>query len=365
MSESERRFVPPHCPRSDCRYHRYAESWRWQRHGHYARAAAPQRIQRFRCVHCRHTFSEQSFSPTYWLKRPAFQREIFQRLVACSCLRQIARGLGCAHTTVMRQCSRLARLALLYLAQHRPSGPLAEGVVIDGFEGFAYSQYHPSYLNLVVGSYSHYVYGFTESELRRKGRMSAVQRRRRARLEAEFGRPDPRAIEQDTAAALRIAIPQPQGVRLHSDDHPAYPRALQRLPGWTFHHQVTSSRAARTTRNPLFPANRIDLLTRHSCANHKRETIAFSKLRQGVIDRAALLLLWLNFVKPFSERWGGGTPAMRLGLRARPESVRTLLRHRLFPTRIALPQPWEDYYWRRVPTRELPNARRHSLTLAG
>ncbi len=357
-------FKPEHCPRTDCHYHRYPLGWRWQRWGFYSRDAAPRRIQRFRCGHCLHTFSRQTFDPTYWLKRPGFLREGFQRLVACSCFRQIARGLGCSHTTLMRQCSRLARHALLYLRQHAPQGPLAEHVVLDGFEGYAYSQYHPCYLNLVVGSVSHYVHAFTESELRRKGSMTAAQRRRRARIEHRVGRPDPKAIEKASEAALRIAVPEPQHVVVHSDDHHAYPRALNRMVGWSFTHHVTASKQARTAHNPLFPVNRLDLLTRHSSANHKRETIAFSKSRQGVIDRAAILMLWLNFVKPFSERRGGGTPAMRLGLRQRPETVRSLLRERLFPSLVALPAPWQDYYWRAVPTRELARGRPHTLKLA-
>jgi transposase-like protein len=364
MSRPVAAFRPERCPRTACRYHRCPDGWRWQRWGCYARAASPQRIQRFRCGHCGHTFSTQTFDPTYWLKRPGLLDEVFTRLVACSCLRQIARGLGCPHTTVMRQCARLARHALLYLTRHGPRGPVTERLVLDGFESFAYSQYHPSYLNLVVGGDSHYVRTFTESELRRKGAMTPHQRRRRDQLERAHGRPDPRAVEVDSAAALRLALPQPQAVVLDSDDHPAYPRALGRLPGWSFCHRVTSSRLARTAHNPLFPVNRLDLLLRHSSANHKRETIAFSKTRQGLLDRAAILVLWLNFVKVFSERRGGGTPAMRLGLRRRPESVRSLLRERLFPSLVELPGPWRDYYWRRVPTRELPRGRRHTLKLA-
>jgi hypothetical protein len=38
-----------------------------------------------------------------------------------------------------------------------------------------------------------------------------------------------------------------------------------------------------TAQNPLFPVNLADLLLRHSSANHKRETIAFSKRRQGAM----------------------------------------------------------------------------------
>ena len=41
---------------------------------------------------------------------------------------------------------------------------------------------------------------FTDSELRRSGRMTAAQKRERARREAALGRPDPRSIEREVAA---------------------------------------------------------------------------------------------------------------------------------------------------------------------
>jgi hypothetical protein len=166
------------------------------------------------------------------------------------------------------------------------------------------------------------------------------------------------------ATLLRLAVPEPQPLTIRSDEHEAYPRALARLPRHTLRHERTSSLKARTSGNPLFPVNRLDLLLRHNQANHKRETISFSKLMQGVIERAALLLVFLNFAKPFSERHGGGTPAMRLGLRAHPVAVGEILQRRLFPARVALPQEWQRYYRREVPTRRIPNARRHTLMLA-
>ena len=236
--------------------------------------------------------------------------------------------------------------------------------MVDGFESFAFSQYHPLYLNLVVGAESHYCYAFTHSELRRKGRMTPRQHRRRARLEAEHGRPDPQAIELGTYRALALAAPAPQALVVRSDEHDAYPRALARLTGYPIRHERTHSRVARTAGNPLFPVNRMDLLLRHNSANHKRETIAFSKRHQAVIWRAAWLLAWQNFAKPFSERHGGGTPAMRAGLCERPLPVAELLRWRCFPERTRLPEEWRLYYEGRVPTRRIRNEHRHLLKLA-
>ena len=357
-------FVPPHCPRSSCRYHTCTTGWRWIRFGSFRRQCEPRVILRFRCCHCRATFSTQTFSATYYLKRPGLLGPIAHRLQACSGYRQIAREARCAPSTVMGQAARLGRHALLCLAESAPRGPCTEPLVIDGFESFAFSQYQPLHLHLVVGAESHYIYGFTLSKLRRKGRMTAAQRRRRAQLEATQGRPDPRAIELDMAAAIRLAVPGPQALTIRSDEHPAYVRALRRLVGYTIHHECTSSRAARTPRNPLFPVNLADTQFRHNCSHHKRETIAFSKRDQAVVERAALLALWRNLVKLFSENHGGGTPAMRLGLATTPKSFEQLLDHRRFATRIALPDPWKDYYRRAIDTPGIDNPRRHALKLA-
>src|SRR6185436_16543123 len=150
----------------------------------------------------------------------------------------------------------------------------------------------------------------------------------------------------------------------HSDEHTDYPRALRRLPHLQVEHRTISSRAARTTRNPLFPVNLLDLLIRHSGANHKRETIAFSKRRQSAIDRLWILAAWRNYMKAFSERARGDTPAMRLGLLARPLRARELLAERRFPGRIPLPPCWQPHYWRAVPTRALPRVAAHNLSYA-
>jgi hypothetical protein len=338
--------------------------WRWVHFGSYARQCEPRVIPRFRCLQCRSTFSTQTFSTTYYLKRPELQSPVFHRLLACSGYRQIAREARCAPTTVMGQAARLGRHALLALHQRHPHAPLKEPLVVDGFESYAYSQYHPLHLNLAVGAESHFVYAFTHAQLRRKGRMRPAQRRRRQALEQQDGRPKPGALAASMAELLRLAVPQPGRVVVRSDEHPAYPRAFRQLPSWSLRHECTPSVAARTPANPLFPVNLMDLLLRHNSANHKRETIAFSKRHQSVVERAALLILWRNFTKPFSENHGGGTPAMRAGLERGPLSLAALLKERLFPARVPLSQPWSDYYRRKVPTQRIRNPRQHRLKLA-
>jgi len=224
---------------------------------------------------------------------------------------------------------------------------------------FEYSQYYPTGYHLAAGRDSHFAYGFTDSELRRSGRMTDGQRSKRARLEKALGRPDPRAVEKDVAALLAILAPRRQALVLHTDEHADYPRAVGRLPHLTVSHQTISSRAARTPMNPLFPVNLLDLLIRHSGANHKRETIAFSKRRASAIERLAVFLVWRNWIKEFSERKRGGSPAMRLGLAKERMTVEDILAVRLFPSQVILPPRWQSYYCLTVRSRAYPRCALH------
>ena len=355
---------PPFCPNAACRFHTDPRGWRFKKKGFFVRATVPRRIQRYCCSGCKRSFSSQTFALTYWLRRPDLPRKLFLRLLACSAYRQIARDLGVSPTTVLRQVERLGRHCLLFHERLRPKRALSESLVVDGFETFEFSQYTPVHFHTAVGADSHYVYGFTDSELRRKGRMTARQQQRRAQLELRFGRPDPRSIEREMAALVALVAPAGAALAILSDDHPAYPRAFARLRDRAIAHATTRSTVPRTPHNPLFPVNLLDLLIRHSSANHKRETIAFSKRRQSAAERLFVLVVWRNYLKSFSERKRDATPAQRLGILGRKLSVDDVLTARLFPTRCALPERWAQYYWRHTTTRRIPNGRRHMLRYA-
>jgi len=261
--------------------------------------------------------------------------------------------------------ARLGRHCLLFhtimMEGHRIDGPL----VVDGFETFEYSQFFPFHINLAVCARSWFIYHFTDSPLRRKGTMTAYQRRRRAELEREYGRPDPKAVERGIRTLLEALVPRMRldeptnPFLLHSDEHPAYRRAVKDLQNQypalqQLRHVVTSSKARRTGSNPLFPVNLTDLLLRHGNANHRRETIAFSKRRQATMERTAVFLVWRDYIKRQAENGPPQTAAMVAGISRRMWTWRDVLRRRLFATRIDLPAPWHDYYAGRVQTAVAP-----------
>jgi transposase-like protein len=340
--------------------------WRYTKKGFFVRRASPQRIQRYRCSHCHRSFSTQTFATTYWLKRPDVQAPVLLRVGnGCSAFRQVAFELGVAPSTVQRQVERLGRHCLLFHERAR-RGLCAprERLVLDGFHGFELGQYWPFEIHLLVGADSHFVYAAQEAELRRSGRMTPYQKRKRARLEAGYGRPDPQATRKSVQGLLERALPYGCSIRLSTDAHPAYPRAIGGLSGRAIEHDRTSSRAPRTRANPLFAVNLADLLIRHTSANHKRETIAFSKRRQGAMYRQQIWQVIRNYMKPTSVARKDAPPGVTVGAIARRLETKEVLARRLFPWRIGLEGWLRSCYFGLIPTRGLPRCRSHVLKYA-
>ena len=365
MAKTPLAFTPPLCPNRKCRFHGpISTGWRYKKAGFFSRRQRPRRVQRYQCYECRRYFSTQTFHISYWLKRPDVVSTLLTKAVGCMANRQIARDLGVSPKTVDDQLSRLARHCLLYHCQRVENAPPPTTVVIDGFETFEHSQYYPFHFNLCVEKETDFVLGFTESELRRKGRMTQAQKARRRELERRHGRPHPGAVRTQVRALLQDVVKASRQVTIHSDDHPAYPVAIRSLAS-KITHRVTPGTVPRGVHNPLFAVNLLDLLIRHSQAGHKRETIAFAKRRAGSAERLAILMVWRNFIKRRREKQRASpTPAMSRGIATKPIEVGELLERRLFFDHTPLPQRWRMYYQRLVRTRALLHHRVHRLKYA-
>ncbi|MCB9464993.1 MAG: IS1 family transposase [Candidatus Eisenbacteria bacterium] len=371
-------FTPPHCPNQNCPFHiPGVPDWKWGFHGVYTRRSDQRSFRRFRCLHCFRTFSTRTFCSDYWLRERDLLPKVADIASNGAGLRQIARHYRVAHSTVARLIARGGRHCLLFHKEETKNLEIAEPIAFDGFETFEYSQFFPFHINLAAGRKSWFLYELTDSPLRRKGRMTPGQRRRRAELEAELGRPDPKAVELGTTTLLCSVlerIPTDQPAVLESDEHPAYPRAIRRVVREAekvkrkvsaIIHRTISSRAARARDNPLFAINLADLLFRHSHANHRRETIAFSKRRMAAISRAQVFRVWRNWVKRRTENGGDTTAAMVAGVAEQRLDWDDVFRRRLFPGHAGLAEFECRYYAGQVFTAALGKRQQvHELRMA-
>jgi hypothetical protein len=115
----------------------------------------------------------------------------------------------------------------------------------------------------------------------------------------------------------------------------------------------------------MFPSDALHALLRHSVAHHRRETIAFGRRLNALMERFFLAAVWRNFIKGRSERKPDrSTPAMALGLADKPWSWRQLLGQRLFAGRESPPPVWRQIYKRSWETPLVGRNTSHALKLA-
>ena len=353
--------MPRFCPRKECSQHtlRPGERFHFRYDGWYRlKDGTPRR--RYHCVVGDHGFSKQAFSVRYYLKRPELTVPIFSGLQAGSGHRQLARSLDCHHSTVTRQSARLGRHALLLTAAALAEiEAIEEPLVIDHFESFVRTQDYPVGVATVVGKASWFIYGLDPAPHARTGTRSAFQEAIRKKREPQQTGGGYTGSMIRTLDALLHFFPENRSIDLTTDGMTAYIDALgqHRFFG-RFDHQAYpnpkrgpkgSPRSPEAVRRDqeMFPVDTLHRLIRHSECHHRRETIAFGRRTNAILERLYLAALWRNFVKKVSERRREKvTPAMRVGLTTEPWSWRRALARRLFPGRVLLPKSWIDLYKR-------------------
>jgi transposase-like protein len=316
-----RRFLPPFCPDPACLHHhdepgtyRAFQSW-----GSY-RTDIFGKVSRFRCTACGKTFSVQTFRVDYWAKRIIDYDDLTERLASCSSVRALGRAFRVAGKSIQNRMGRAARQVLAFESRLASTRKPMEDLVADGFESFCVSQYFPNNIHLLVGAKSQFVYECDHVTLRRKGKMTDVQKMRRARLDKLY-RPNTRAIFDSFARIGTVCLGvlsdrASPDLTLWTDEKRDYPRALKSLPciaamqdEGRLLHRTISSRAARTLANPLFPVNYLDREIRKDLHEHVRETVCFGRNVNAQMERMTLYLFYHNFRKPHRTRGDGRSHA--------------------------------------------------------
>jgi len=371
------RFKPPFCPWRTCPS-RARNSFRAVRFGSYRRKCDRRTIPRFWCKICGRKFSQQTFSCTYYLKRPKLLRQVAAGLVACDAARQTARSLGCSHTTVVHQANRIGRHSLLLQALAvEQMESLKEAVVFDHAETFQYSQEMPVGVGTAVGRESLFTYGLDPVPHRLGGARTASRVKRLKALKKRWGTLPTASYGKSTERILDRLMPKVRSgerLQLITDKKPEYLTAARRyITAGKLHLEVfpnpprrpkheSRGKQASVRDRAMYPVDLLHKLIRHSSANHKRETIAHGRRVNAIMLRLYGFTVWRNFIKDKSERCPQHrTPAMEVGLTDRFLDWRQVLGRRLFPWRHRLSGMERNLYSMMVQTPAAGKNRRHDL----
>jgi hypothetical protein len=304
--------APPFCPNPECELHSYdaaiAAGPFWSLRGTYTTLVSGV-VQRFRCAQCGKGFSERTCSIDYYTKKVLDYREILRATTASESCSSIARHLGCSSNSVLNRQDRLGRNGLALQARLLSGFILSEDLCADGFESFDRSQFFPNAINILVGAKSQFLFGATHATLRRKGRMTLSQRRKRDAFDVVFT-PPKGGLTRSFSRLLGTIDPiwdrtRLTALTLHTDEHPVYPRAIRMVPSLrvesdrhAFVHDISSSKLPRTLHNPLFPINYYDRELRKDIASFRRESTCFTRNVSNGLLRLTHHLVWHNYMKP-------------------------------------------------------------------
>jgi transposase-like protein len=303
---------PPFCPNPACAHHHDSPedyAGHWKHAGSYMTLVVGS-VPRFKCTACNRGYSERTFAHGYYTKRTLDAREIQRAVSQGESVSSIARHLGASTASIQNRIDRLARASLAMHADLTATLALGEHLVADGFESFDRSQYHPNQINILVGKESQFLYSLAHVTIRRKGRMSRVQKEKRRRLE-ELWRA-PRAGIRTSFARLMATIDplwdraRLPGLQLWTDEHRDYPAAildtrplLMAMHDGSFSHMTWPSTAPRHVLNPLFAVNYYDRELRKDLASFRRESTCFTRNVANGLSRFACHMAYHNYQKPY------------------------------------------------------------------
>jgi hypothetical protein len=305
---------PTFCPNLVCKLHRkevQADKW-YYREGRYATETFG-KVQRFRCKRCGKYFSSQTFDIDYYAKRIIDYRELMKKVVSTSSTRDIARDFAISTETVQNKLLRLAHQAMAIHEELKKGITKADDIVVDGFESYCVSQYFPNNIHLFVLKESQYLYFTNYVTIRRKGRMTSRQKRRRSMLEERFW-PEYKGIERGFSEVLDeiVKFKSTSGniqTYMITDEKIDYIRACKShgcFNNLVKNKQIItkriSSKNVRSMDNPLFPVNYLDRLMRKDLSNQVRETVCFSRNVNNCMEKQMIYLFYHNYIKVFREK---------------------------------------------------------------
>jgi len=335
-----RPFVPPCCPFSECPSRSASPlPFLWQRKGHFIRLCDRRRVQRFRCLTCKASFSVQTFRFDYGLRKSSLTAPIFDSFVSKTTQRQAARNLECTRKTVCRRLLKLASHSYEFhtavLDRVRARGGMTGHFQLDELETYEHSRrLKPVTMSVLIEQKSRFVVHAQSATLPARPKLRARERARKAALEAVEGKrvSGSRAAVRSTFIALARIVSPDRLVVISTDQKSSYSTVIREV----FHsHALSHSRypgsAERSVENPLWPINHTLMMLRDGLSRLVRRTWAGSKKRAWLDRHAWIWIAYRNYIRGFTNRLNHTSSAQCLGVVRKLFSKREFFTWRVLP----------------------------------
>ena len=320
-------FKPHCCPNRSCPQHLKPAPHFFIRFGSYRAKCRSQAIPRFRCRTCRRTFSRQTFRADYRDHKPHLNAPLFTSIHSGVGIRQSARNLGlsqrCCELKLRKIGRHLRRLNLNLQASLGPEAQLHFDE-LETYEGQRNTR--PLTVPVLIESETRFIIWAESAPIRPSGKMSKQRLLAIEKSEKRHGRRK-NLSRQSVARTLGRGARLTQDARrviLKTDEKSLYPGLARSAFGRAaLAHQTTSSKRARTIRNPLFVINHEEAIMRDLMGRLRRESWLVSKKRRYLDLALQLHMAYRNLVRRRFNR-DKESPAQLLGFlprRLKPAEV--------------------------------------------
>jgi len=325
-------FRPPFCPRELCPSHAGAP-FSYRERGYFYRRCDHRTVQRFLCLACRLSFSEQTFRLNYRLKRPELLALFFLDRVSKVSHRQSARIHPCSRSTEERHFRRLSLHCLAFhalrLKEIVASGGRGEVFSLDELETFEHNRRQkPVTVPILIEHASGFVIDTRVGTLPARGR----SKRKSALAVAQGGeerKSESVEVVQAAFERLREVSLKDRPLTVLTDMKTSYERILREMFGERCVHRQVHSKLPRNPMSPLFAINHTLARVRDGLSRLVRRSWCAAKLRRWIAGHLAIWTCYRNYVLKRTNRvWE--TPAMALGTQTRFWPVDEVLLWRVF-----------------------------------
>lgn len=265
--------------------------------GFFVRSSDQKRIQRFRCKHCGHVFSDATFQECYRQKKRRINKRVYELLCSGVSQRRSARLLKVTRKTIARKLIFLAGKLREENKKRFLQGTLISAFQFDDLETFEHTKLKPLSVTMAVEKETRRILGFEVSSMPAKGLLAKLSRKK-------YGyRPD---LRQEGRRKLFTSLKEKvlSTATIDSDSNPHYPIDVKEFFPHATHKTTLGGRAAvvgqgelkKLKFDPLFSLNHTYAMVRANMNRCFRKTWCTTKVPARLSDHLELYVHYHNQV---------------------------------------------------------------------
>lgn len=265
------------------------------KHGFFVRSSDQRRIQRYKCIHCGHVFSDATFQLCYRQKKRRLNPRVLENLCSGVSQRRSAKLLKTTRKTIARKLIFLAEHLRKKNFEYLMASPMVENMQFDDLETFEHTKLKPLSVTMAVEKDTRRILAFEVSSMPAKGLLAQKSRKK-------YGpRPDhrPEAREKLFSKIAPKILPT---ALIESDQNPHYPESVKKYFPKATHQTSPGGRGAvvgqgelkKLAFDPLFSLNHTFAMLRANINRLFRKTWCTTKVLDRLRDHIELYVYYHN-----------------------------------------------------------------------